>query len=102
MEPMRLPPDAVQRKACWFTGQYPGEQRGEQPSERPGEQPGEQHVAQDSNGSLTASQLQNQVGEVAAGLQALGISVLALEADNGIPWLVTDLACQQAGICLIP
>ncbi len=91
---MRLPPDAAQRKAWWLTGKYPGE--------RPSERPKERLVAQDSNGSLTAAQLQSQVGEVAADLQALGISVLALEADNGIPWLVIDLACQQAGICLIP
>lgn len=28
--------------------------------------------------------------------------LLALHADNSIDWLVIDLACQQAGICLVP
>jgi len=39
---------------------------------------------------------------MAAALKLLKIKVLALQADNGIPWLIIDLACQQAGICLLP
>jgi long-chain acyl-CoA synthetase len=56
----------------------------------------------DSNGCLGAAELRQQVAETAASLRATGIKVLALQADNGIPWLVIDLACQQASICLVP
>jgi long-subunit acyl-CoA synthetase (AMP-forming) len=27
---------------------------------------------------------------------------LALHADNGLSWLITDLSCQNSGICLLP
>jgi long-chain acyl-CoA synthetase len=59
-------------------------------------------AVRDSNGCLGAAELHHQVAETAASLQVLGIKVLALQLDNGIPWLVIDLACQQAGICLVP
>ncbi|HET6563767.1 MAG TPA: AMP-binding protein [Xanthomonadales bacterium] len=62
----------------------------------------DQVVARDSTGGLTAAALQQESAVLAAALQLLGIKVLALQADNGIPWLVIDLACQQADICLIP
>jgi len=61
-----------------------------------------QRVAQDSSGSLTVADLQQGTAVMAAALKLLKIKVLALQADNGIPWLIIDLACQQAGICLLP
>jgi long-chain acyl-CoA synthetase len=62
----------------------------------------EQHIAQDSSGSLTVAELRQGSAVLAAALQLLEIRVLALQADNGIPWLIIDLACQQAGTCLVP
>ena len=35
-------------------------------------------------------------------LRRAGVRCLALRADNGPPWVVIDLACQLADVCLVP
>ncbi len=51
---------------------------------------------------LTAPKLLDLVQETAGTLRSLPISVMALYADNGPGWVVMDLACQLAGIVLLP
>lgn len=46
--------------------------------------------------------LAEAVDEAAAALRAQRISVLGLYGDNSPSWLIADLACQTAGIVLIP
>lgn len=52
--------------------------------------------------TLGYRQLLAAVDRLAAELQALGIGTLALYGDNGIGWIVADLAAQAAGICCVP
>ncbi|WP_339672919.1 AMP-binding protein [Dasania marina] len=52
--------------------------------------------------SLNSKQLSDQCHAYAAQLQAQNIQVLALCCDNSIAWVLMDLACQLAGICIIP
>ena len=59
-------------------------------------------IARDSVQALSAADLFNRCEELANTLTSLNIQVLALHADNSVNWLVTDLACQLASICLIP
>lgn len=51
---------------------------------------------------FTYAELVRAVDTVARQLQAQRISTLGLHADNGPDWLLVDLACQQAGITLVP
>ncbi len=51
---------------------------------------------------LTRSDLFARVCAAAERLERLGSRCLALHADNGIGWIVTDLACQQLGIRCVP
>lgn len=52
--------------------------------------------------SYSRAALLDEVGKLAALLQAQGIRRLALHADNGSAWIIADLACQQAGILCVP
>ncbi|MCR8923006.1 AMP-binding protein [Dasania sp. GY-MA-18] len=52
--------------------------------------------------SLNNQQIRDQCQVYAAKLQAHNIKVLALCCDNSIDWVLLDLACQLAGICIIP
>jgi long-subunit acyl-CoA synthetase (AMP-forming) len=68
-------------------------------------------IAKDS-GSLPALQGESRsvsygdlliaVQDLAAQLSVLGVQRLGLAADNGPEWIIIDLACQLAGIPLIP
>lgn len=51
---------------------------------------------------LSAAQLVMEVSRLAETLGDLQISALALWADNGPAWIVVDLACQLAGVRLVP
>ncbi|MBB5212648.1 AMP-binding protein [Microbulbifer hydrolyticus] len=55
-----------------------------------------------SNSDLSYAQLFGALDALASGLQRQGIEVLGLFADNGPEWLLVDLACQQAGVTLVP
>ena len=51
---------------------------------------------------LTYGALEERVREVARALEAREIRVAAFAADNGVSWLVVDLAAQLAGTVLVP
>lgn len=59
-----------------------------------------------NNGALetayTWRQLQQAVLMLADALSADHVEALALHADNGPAWIVADLACDKAGITLLP
>ncbi len=63
---------------------------------------GNHPVLQDSSITLTRAELVQRVSGLAEHLQANHIKRLALHADNGIAWILVDLACQQAGILCVP
>ena len=51
---------------------------------------------------LTRDQLAAEVAALAASLQTAGSRVLATLLDNGMPWVVADLAAEQAGVVHVP
>jgi long-subunit acyl-CoA synthetase (AMP-forming) len=51
---------------------------------------------------LTRLQLLEQVEIVARELMAYRNEVIGLLADNGVPWLIIDLAAQRTGVVLLP
>ncbi len=51
---------------------------------------------------LTWAQLTQRVDTLAQALRGSGIDRLALRAQNGVAWVVVDLACVSADIALIP
>lgn len=57
----------------------------------------------DGNGSgWSREALAMRVEHVAAQLADAGLCTVALHLDNQPDWIVADLACQAAGICLVP
>lgn len=48
------------------------------------------------------AELAHAVDETATALRERNISVLGLYGDNGPEWLLVDLACQAAGVTLVP
>jgi len=59
-------------------------------------------VARDASRSLTAEMLVTACTQLARELSAQNIAVLALHGDNSIDWMIIDIACQLANVCLIP
>jgi long-subunit acyl-CoA synthetase (AMP-forming) len=59
-------------------------------------------VIEEPGDALTASQLLLRVGALRAALVHAGIDRLGLLAGNSVAWVVADLACQAANICLLP
>lgn len=51
---------------------------------------------------LTAHQFYTAIQSFAHSLHRYGIKRLGLLAENSPDWVIADLACQQAGICLVP
>lgn len=51
---------------------------------------------------LSRRALHARVLEFANFLRETEASCIALQADNGIDWIVADLACYQADICIVP
>ena len=64
--------------------------------------PGAQVILQSGTNSLTRRSLLRKVESLAARLRDLNVRSVALFADNGIDWIVSDLACQLGGIRIIP
>lgn len=52
--------------------------------------------------ALTRAALLAEAGRIASRLKASGTSCVALLADNGIEWVLVDLACQLASITIVP
>jgi long-subunit acyl-CoA synthetase (AMP-forming) len=63
---------------------------------------GSEIIARDSNQTLTLTGLVDGCAQLVHELASHRIQTLALHADNSVNWLLIDLACQQAGICLVP
>jgi len=60
-------------------------------------------VALSSAGAvLTREALCRRVASLAASLVEQGVSCVALLADNGIDWVVADLACLEARVRIVP
>ena len=59
-------------------------------------------VADSFDEPLSAADLINRVRVVASILTRSGCRGVALYADNGIDWIVSDLACQLAGVAIVP
>jgi long-subunit acyl-CoA synthetase (AMP-forming) len=51
---------------------------------------------------LSRAELKEKADKLAGRLQQLDLQTVALYADNGIDWILTDLACQSRGIRLVP
>ena len=64
--------------------------------------PASEIVLQSASTLMSRSALLSEVRVQAARLHASGIHTVALHADNGVEWIVSDLACQLAGIRIVP
>ncbi|MFK8019849.1 MAG: AMP-binding protein [Pseudomonadales bacterium] len=53
-------------------------------------------------GRLSYGELTAEVNRVAEQFQALEISRLGLDINNGIDWVVADLAAMKSGVCVVP
>ena len=51
---------------------------------------------------MNRAELLLEVDALAARLHKLGLRCVALYANNGIDWIVADLACQLARVCVTP
>ncbi len=56
----------------------------------------------DSHGELGFAELLQQIDRFAAALRAQGCRSAGLLADNGIDWVIADLAALQSGMTLVP
>ena len=52
--------------------------------------------------TLSYQQLSDQVGEWAQWLRGCGASTVGYRLENGLPWLVCDLACIEARVWAVP
>ncbi len=59
-------------------------------------------VIQSSGDCLDMGTLRHRVGALATALRKDGVDCLALYADNGIDWIVADLACLESGTRIVP
>jgi long-chain acyl-CoA synthetase len=63
---------------------------------------GSEFALGDGQQSLTRKALDHEVSALVARLRAQGTRVLATLLDNGVPWVVADLAAEQAGVVHVP
>jgi long-chain acyl-CoA synthetase len=59
-------------------------------------------VLQSGTRTVSRSELLLAVDDLAERLRSLNVESVALYADNGIDWILTDLACQVLGIRVVP
>ena len=57
---------------------------------------------QDQNTQLSYAELAQQVNAYATWLQGLGVDRIGFDAQNTVSWVIVDLACMQAGVCVMP
>lgn len=64
----------------------------------------QQHFSVTDGGAveLGAGDLLARVSELAGLLDRIGARRIALLADNGIDWIIADLACDRAARCVVP
>ncbi|GAB3393612.1 acyl-CoA synthetase family protein [Azotobacter armeniacus] len=63
---------------------------------------GERPALQEGERRLNYRQLLDEAGERAGHLRRIGVRRLSLELDNGIEWVLWDLAALRAGVVCIP
>jgi len=59
-------------------------------------------IARDSRSAVTADKLFQKCKTLAYVLKSQHIERLALHSDNNMNWMIVDLACQLASVCLVP
>ncbi|WP_317933113.1 AMP-binding protein [Halioxenophilus sp. WMMB6] len=64
--------------------------------------PAEQIAVADDQAALTYPQLIAAIASMSEWLAHQSARVVAIQADNGIPWLLADLACQVTGKVALP
>ena len=57
---------------------------------------------QDQNTQLSYAELAEQVNACATWLQGLGVDRIGFDTQNTVSWVIVDLACMQAGVCVMP
>ncbi|PVZ65399.1 AMP-binding protein [Pelagibaculum spongiae] len=57
---------------------------------------------QSADQQLSYFQLQQRIYSLASQLKTLQIKVVALQLENNVDWVITDLACLAANICCVP
>jgi len=62
----------------------------------------EQVLVRSALEALTLERLEARTAALAELIEGLGLRTLALHMDNRPDWVVIDLACQLAGVCLVP
>jgi len=66
-----------------------------------GQQP-DRVLVSNANTSLTYARLAERCTSLAQLIRSLDLRAVALHMDNGPDWVVIDLACQEASVCLVP
>jgi long-subunit acyl-CoA synthetase (AMP-forming) len=64
--------------------------------------PGDAVALRDGRRSLAYANLPGVVADIGDWLQTTGSHVVGLQLQNGIDWVLLDLACQAAGIVVLP
>ncbi|MAM69536.1 MAG: long-chain fatty acid--CoA ligase [Gammaproteobacteria bacterium] len=64
--------------------------------------PDQQNILSDGKAGIDRVELIKAVDHCSHLLDRQKISRLAIYADNSLNWIITDLACQKLGICLLP
>ena len=64
--------------------------------------PASEIILQSGKREVSRAELLLKVEKLAIRLQKLGLKCIALYADNGIDWIVADLACQLADVRITP
>lgn len=64
--------------------------------------PADQRVLQSGARTLTRADLLRSVEKLAWSFKELELQCVALYADNGIDWILADLACHALGIRIVP
>ncbi|RLB64173.1 MAG: long-chain fatty acid--CoA ligase, partial [Deltaproteobacteria bacterium] len=59
-------------------------------------------ILEGAHAKLTTAELYAAIKSFANALQAANVTRLGLLAENSPGWVIADLACQLAGLCLIP
>jgi long-chain acyl-CoA synthetase len=59
-------------------------------------------VIQSAGNCVDGASLRTRVSSLADDLRSSGVACLALYADNGIDWIVADLACLASGTRIVP
>jgi long-chain acyl-CoA synthetase len=64
--------------------------------------PADAVALRDGRSSLTYANLPRAVADISTWLQSTGSHVVGLHLQNGIDWVLLDLACQATGIIALP